>query len=456
MSAKASAGNTGHIKVAVVGAGISGLAVANGLLKDPARRFDVQVYERDTISFSSERGGYQLRISGNGLDALRTVADNELWDLLRETWAGDEARAPTLVDPKNFNVHLRLANLKLYPSSRPVPRHGLRHALLQPLLSQGRVHLNHQITHFEYISNGQKGVELHFKDQDSQYADILIAADGSNSTINRQVGLKNKVKLEHWTLIQSRGVIDKSTRDKLPTSVLEAGSVLFLGGRESTGFVSVYDPKPELGTGGSESYTLFWSCLVPSEHGKKMIAKVGENVQDILPLLADYLRSLGYGETLAFITQAATQHLRTGLLTSSIQPKEDWRKGDVSNARVILLGDAVHPMTPGRGMGANQALTDAGKLVNLFQSSTFEKGQPSDQELATMVRVFEAEMYKRAFKMVKDSEAMTDLDLTKVSGKIFIRLVGAALTVLGWGVSLLEIVGLKKREKLDYLSHKIE
>jgi salicylate hydroxylase len=445
--------NTSQIKVAIVGAGISGLAVANGLLKDPAGRFDVQVYERDTISFSSERGGYQLRISGNGLDALRTVSDNELWNLLCETWAGDEARAPTLVDPQDFNVHLRLANLKLYPSSRPVPRHGLRHALLQPLLSQGRIHLSHQITNFEYMTDGQKGVMLHFKNQDSQYADILIAADGSNSQINRQVGLNNKVKLENWTLIQSRGVIDQATRNKLPRSVLEAGSVLFLGGRKSTGFVSVYDPKPELGTGGTESYTLFWSILVPSEHGKRMIAKAGDNVQDIMPLLVDYVRSLGYGEALPFIMQSATEHLRTGLLTSSFKPEEDWRKGDASNARVILLGDAVHPMTPGRGMGANQALTDAGKLVRLFHSANFEKSTPSDEELATMVRTFEAEMYPRAFKMVKDSETVTDLDLTKVSGKALITLVGAALTVLGWGASLLEIVRLKAPDKLDFLSH---
>jgi salicylate hydroxylase len=453
MSTKTTTSNHGQIKVAVVGAGISGLAVANGLLKDPAGRFDVQVYERDTISFSSERGGYQLRISGNGLDALRTVSDNALWDLLRQTWAGDEARAPTLVDPKDFNVYLRLANVKLYPSSRPVPRHGLRHALLQPLIAQERVHLSHQLTHFEYITEGQKGVKLHFRERESQYADILIAADGSGSSINRQVGLNNKVKLEGWTLIQSRGVINQSTRDKLPKSLLEAGSVLFLGGLDTTGFASVYDPKPELGTGGTNSYTLFWSILVPSEHGKRMVAKAGDNIQDILPLLVDYLRKLGYGEALPFILQSATEHLRIGLLTSSVKPKEDWRKGDASNARVILLGDAVHPMTPGRGMGANQALTDAGNLVKLFHFSNFEQSKPSDQELASVVREFEAEMYKRAFKMVKDSEAVTNLDLTKVSGKAVIGLVGAVLTVLGWGASLLEIVGLRKREKLDFLSH---
>ena len=452
MVAKSPSSTKRQIRVAIVGAGISGLATANGLLKDSAGRFDVQVYERDTISFSSERGGYQLRISSNGLNALRTVSNGALWNLLRQTWSGDDARAPTLVDPKDFDAHLELAHIKLYPSSRPVPRHSLRHALLQPLMAQGRVHLSHQITHFEYVSNGSKGVKLHFQDQDSREADILIAADGSNSSINRQVGLNNKVKLENWTLIQSRGMIDTRTREKLPSSVLNAGSVLFLGGRNASGFVSVYDPQPGAQP-DTEMYTLFWSILVPSDHGKQMIAKAGDNVQDVLPLLVNYLRNLGYGESLPLIIQSATEHLRTGLLTSSVVPKDNWRERDANNARVILLGDAVHPMTPGRGMGANQALTDAGKLVELFQASNFENDKPTDEELANVVKVFETDMYNRAFKMVKASESVTDLDLTKISGKIVLAAVGALLTVLGWGATLLETIGLKEREKLDYLSH---
>ncbi|UQC87266.1 uncharacterized protein CLUP02_12769 [Colletotrichum lupini] len=110
------------IRVAIIGAGISGLAVANGLLKDPAGRFDVQVFERDTIAFNSERGGYQLRISANSLNALKTVSDLELWSLIREVWAGDQAEAPTIVDPDTFAVRLRLGDLKLYPKSRAISR----------------------------------------------------------------------------------------------------------------------------------------------------------------------------------------------------------------------------------------------------------------------------------------------------------------------------------------------
>ncbi|KAI5363914.1 Putative FAD-binding domain, FAD/NAD(P)-binding domain superfamily [Septoria linicola] len=445
--------NIRQVKVAIVGAGISGLAVANGLLKDPRGRFDVQVYERDTIAFDSERGGYQLRISANGLDALRTIADHDLWDSLRDVWAGDEARAPALVDP-NFNLHLRLADLKLYPSSRPVPRHGLRRALLQPLLSQNRVHFNHSVTRFDYGSGDERGVHLHFKDEKSQHADILVAADGSNSQINRQVGLNNKVKLENWTLIQSRGPVGRAVRDQLPSALIDSGSVLFLGGRHASGFASIYDPKADLDTAGTETFTLFWSILVPSLRGKRMLQQADNDAQKILPLLIEYLRQdLKYDESLPFIMQSATDHLRTGLLTSSIKPKTNWRTGNSKSGRVILLGDAVHPVTPGRGMGANQALTDSGKLVKLFHDTNFVQDVPSDEELGALIRDFDAEMYGRAFKMVEASESVTDLDLMKTSGKVMIRLIGAVLTVLGWGASALELAGLKTPENLDFMSH---
>ncbi|OHF01525.1 hypothetical protein CORC01_03281 [Colletotrichum orchidophilum] len=448
-------GNHRKIRVAIIGAGISGLAVANGLLKDPVGgKFDVQVFERDTIAFNSERGGYQLRISANGLNALKTVSDPELWSSIREVWAGDQAAAPTIVDPGTFAIFQRLGDLKLYPKSQAIPRHGLRGALLQPLLVQGRVHFDHTFTRFELMPGDRGGVRVHFNGQASQDADILIASDGSGSQVNRQVGLKNKIKLQAQTLIQSRGTISRSVRDKLPESLVQSGSVMFLGGTDATGFASVYEPKKDPGLGGTESYTLFWSILIPRARGDDLIEKAGSNPQKIVPHLISYLRNdLGYGEPLPLIIQSATDYVRTGLVTSSVKPKTDWRNGVDKNSRVILLGDAVHPMTPGRGMGANQALTDAGNLVNLFHHTMFEQGVPYDGEIAALVRTFDAEMYTRAFKMVKASEAVTTLDLTTVSGKTIATFIRTAMTVMGWFVSALEMVGLKDKVKVDYMSH---
>ena len=439
------------IKVAIIGAGLSGLAVANGLLNDETSRFDVQIYERDTIAFDSERGGYQIRIASNGLQGLKAVADTDLWNDLRNTWAGDASRAPAMVDPKDFSVHLELSKFKAYPASRPVPRVGLRRALLRRPLAESRVHFDHKLESFEHVNESDHGMALHFDKSRSATADILIAADGSNSQVNRQVGINNKVKLDTYMLIQSRGTISDTMRRTLPTSLLECGSLLFLGGRRATGFASIYDPGIVDEAGQEKNWNLFWSILIPVSLGESFLEKANGDHDMLVSLTTDYLRrDLKYGESLPTIMNAATQNLRTGRLTSSFKPMSDWRKGTASNSRVILLGDAIHPMTPGRGQGANQALTDAGHLVKLFRKTQFNQGSAIEKELSVIVKEFDEEMYERAFKMVKNSEQVTDLDLTSFPGRALCRVVGWVLTITGWGMSVLERIGLKHVENLDF------
>ncbi|KAK5633899.1 hypothetical protein RRF57_009613 [Xylaria bambusicola] len=443
-------GSKRKIRVAIIGAGLSGLAVANGLMRDPAGRFDVQIFERDTAAFDSERGGYQLRISLSGLNALKTVSDAELWAAIREVWTEDHEKAPTVVDPVHFDSALRLDTHKWYPKSRSLSRLGLRRALLQSMIVQGRVQFNYLFKRFEVLSN-EGGVQLHFDGQNPQDADILIAADGSGSQVNRQVGLNNKVKLQSQMLIQSRGRVSKSAWAELPESLTKYGPVLFLGGKHAFGYASIYNDH-DTSTDGQPSWTLYWSILVARAPGEELIAKAGSDRQKIIPNLINHVRNdLGYGEPLVRILQSATEFIRTGIVTSSVKPETDWRNGNNKNARVIILGDAMHPMPPSRGMGANQALTDAGNLVDLFRQTTFKQDVPSDDELAALVHIFDEEMYERTFNMVKTSEAVTALDLKTVGGRMFIAFVGMIMTTVGWVCAGLEAVGLKAPQKLDFV-----
>lgn len=448
------------IKVAIIGAGISGLAVANGLLQDPAQRYDVQLYERDSVAYDLERGGYQLRIGAAALHALQSVLGDEATQMLRQVWGLNAAKAPALVDPRTFKLGLDLGSVKLYPQSRPVLRTILRQVLLSQPLKEERIHFDHQFERYELGEKSACGVTLHFKDGKTTEADILIAADGSGSKINQQTGLNNKVKLKNWTLFQARGSISSETRNALPESLLKYGALLFLGGRRLSGYASVSKKGDLLGTEEQSSkqsakerdpYYLFWSVLLPAETGESILEKCGDDHELLLQQLMNYLRhDLQTGDALPKIFESTSDNLRTGLLTSSFRPDFDWRQGKAANARVILLGDAVHPMTPGRGMGANQALVDASKLVAALHCTDFSGDTPSDEELAAFVRPFDAEMYERAFKMVKASEEMTDLDLTSGwdRGKVFVA--GIALTILGWFVSAAELLGLKRVESIEF------
>lgn len=454
--AASAAGSETKINVAIIGAGISGLAVANGLLNDPAQRFDVQLYEQDTIAYDLERGGYQLRIALTGLNALKSVSNEQTWSELQKMWGGDDATAPAMVNPDDFGICLDLARVKVYPKSRPIPRTGLRHALLQRPLAEGRTHFSHVFERYELAAHDAGGVTLHFEGRKPAHADLVIAADGSRSRVNEQVGLRNKVKLKGWALVQARGPITAQQCSTLPQSLRDSGSVVYLGGPALAGFASVYNHREVLGPEVQETedqqpdHTLFWSVMIPASKGQPMLD--GDNDPDrILPLLIDYVRNdLKMGDALPHIYDMARDNLRTGLATSSFKPTSDWRGSKPENSRIILIGDAIHPMTPGRGMGANQALCDAGNLVKVLLDSELKDSAPRDEELSRIVRGFDREMYSRAFVMVEKSQQMTDLDLSSAWTRAMVTVAEGVLTVIGWVVSGLELVGLKSPKVFDF------
>jgi 2-polyprenyl-6-methoxyphenol hydroxylase-like FAD-dependent oxidoreductase len=77
----------------------------------------------------------------------------------------------------------------------------------------------------------------------------------------------------------------------------------------------------------------------------------------------------------------------------SAEPLNRWQ-----TTNVTLLGDAVHTMSPARGLGANTALRDAELLRNKLVD--FVDGKP----LLNAVAEYESEMLQYAFLAVADSK----------------------------------------------------
>lgn len=73
-------------------------------------------------------------------------------------------------------------------------------------------------------------------------------------------------------------------------------------------------------------------------------------------------------------------------------------------ARVTLIGDAAHPMSPFKGQGANQALLDALALARGISKGCRPLSQWRESGVrACVLREFEAEMLERSSAKVKDS-----------------------------------------------------
>ena len=107
---------------------------------------------------------------------------------------------------------------------------------------------------------------------------------------------------------------------------------------------------------------------------------------------------------------------------------------------VTVLGDAVHLMTPGRGVGANTALRDAALLAARLGAA--QRGEMSGHDA---VASYEAQMREYGFHAVAESRKQFD-----AGGAIHRPLFGrVALGAMRTGLRVVNNVPLLKRRMID-------
>lgn len=103
-------------------------------------------------------------------------------------------------------------------------------------------------------------------------------------------------------------------------------------------------------------------------------------------------------------------------------PVSPWQSSNVT-----LLGDAIHTMTPGRGVGANTALRDAALL---FRRLTEVRG---GRPLVEALHDYEAEMLEYSARAVLESRKQMDangLSHRPVLGRIQLAVMRGALRLI--------------------------
>src|ERR1700712_194116 len=144
-----------EFKVIIVGGGLSGACLANGLLNNKSKLpLKVAVFERD--SEDGNRAGYQIRLGSHALSGFRGCLTKEQFDNLMLCFGrsgGSISSAPVLFDT-DLNMMIDLSKFPAYTKSAPISRARLRDFLQAPLREEKLLKYGKTFSRFETLNDG--------------------------------------------------------------------------------------------------------------------------------------------------------------------------------------------------------------------------------------------------------------------------------------------------------------
>ncbi len=371
--------NQSNLRVLVIGGGLGGLCLAQGLRK---AGISVAVYERDSSPVARAQG-YRFHMDARGEQALRECLPPSLYELFLAT-RGQPSKGMTV-----FSVvdgQLKEVTTRRFPESgssefvtagSAVDRLTLRQILLAGL--DDAMHFGKEFTRYEQQPDGT--VRAYFADGTSAIGDVLVAADGVGSRIREQFLPHAEVIDTGVRWLGGKTVLTNELRALLPTQLAETfGSVPDVAQSILFGLVAFrQDPDqaaahlwPGLRFQDTVDY-VFWGVLAQRHQlavsDDELNAMPGPDLQRlVLALGVDWPRILR-----TLIEQCQPDQTFV-LKMRHAKPIEHWQTSNVT-----LLGDAIHAMPP-TGSGANTALRDASLLARNLIAVT-SQGTPLHQAL---------------------------------------------------------------------------
>lgn len=373
-----------HPHVAIIGGGIGGVALAVACLH---RGIPFTLYERDN-SFDARSQGYGLTlqqasksIEGLGIFSLKegVISTRHLvhttegkvigeWGLRK--WMPSE----TETSLKRRNVH--------------IARQSLRLALLEQLGGHDMVHWGHQLVDFKDCED--EGVELSFQVEGkikNAKADLVVGADGIRSSVRNLLIGEDITPLRYLGCIVILGICSLKDLNGLENSLLDSATVFQTANGNERIYIMPY---------AADSVMWQLSFPMPEDEAKALSA------QGVQALKDEACRRTQWHDPIPQILAATRGAQISGypvydraLLESQLLDKE---------AKVTLIGDAAHPMSPFKGQGANQALLDALALARKISIGCRPLSQWREVGIRESVLTeFESEMLERSASKVTDS-----------------------------------------------------
>ena len=350
-------------KIAIVGAGLGGAAAAT-LLQQAG--FDVSIYEQ-APEFS--RLGAGIHMGPNIMKIFRRMGIEQQLDQMGshpDHWFSRDGLSGDYLSRIPLGEFAR----KEYGASYITVHRGDLHALQMSTIKPGTLHFNKRL---EKIEDTGDQVRLSFTDGTSASADIVIGADGINSKIREEL-------LGHEAPLYSGWVAHRAliTRDKLARYDFDFEDcvkwwsedrhmmVYYTTGQRDEYYYVTGVPHPELD---------FEGPFVDSSREEMFEA------------------FQGYHPSVQALIEATDTVTKWPLRNRNPLPL--WSRG-----RLVLLGDACHPMKPHMAQGAGMAIEDAAMLTRCLQETGLG-------DYRTAFQLYEANRKERASRVQAVSNANT-------------------------------------------------
>jgi 2-polyprenyl-6-methoxyphenol hydroxylase-like FAD-dependent oxidoreductase len=385
-------GKADGLTVVVIGGGIGGLCLAQGLRKAGVA---VEVYERDERP-GSRWEGYRIHIDPAGARSLRACLPDGLWQaFLATSGPGGDFGYLTAQLEELVVVEESIS----YPAGHDpaeshyaVDRRVLRRLLLSGL--DDAVTFGAELHHYEHTDDGR--VTAIFADGSRAVGDVLVGTDGAGSRVARQyLPAAAPVSAGVGGVAHKLYLTDR-TRSWVPAR-LQQGMNLVLHDGPVALFTSAYTPPPgaraalervagDPPEGIEAPYIL---CAVTTDPALLP--------DDLTTLDDDAVRRTvdgliaGWHPDLRRLVAESDPASRGGRLFSASPEIPPW-----PSTRVTLLGDAIHTMPATGGLGGNTALRDARLLARELTAA--DRG---GRQLLDAVAAYEAEMRQHGYAAVR-------------------------------------------------------
>ncbi|GAB2508633.1 FAD-dependent oxidoreductase [Nocardia heshunensis] len=360
------------MRVSIVGAGLGGLALAQGL-RDTG--VEAEVFERDP-GIVARFQGYRLVLNPIGFQAVRDCLPTR-WHPLLDEIVMDATAEQLILDPQLNEI----GKLGAGRSGIVVDRQVLRHLLLTGLT----IHTDAALTDYDVLPDGK--VQAHFTHRAPVVGDLLVGADGVTSAVRGLLSPETtptdtgvRFVIGRTPITDEFAVLAKAFGSKIAGD----GVSLLLGAMRfrTPPKQAAEQLAPEVTLPDIGDY-IRWAMILPPNG----------SLEDLTAQDAVLSHMQGWHPALRALIEQADPDNSTLLSIRVVKPGQRWTSGPVT-----LLGDAIHATSPTGGNGANTALRDADLLRrNLIDAHAGRK------TLLTAVSDYELEMFEYGAEAVRSS-----------------------------------------------------